>query len=116
MNATEEKNAALKLLDGLENGGITTLEAFTLAEQIDPVLVYFIVRFLRETYPATDPAAPAVLERVVRLTSDHPEVIGKSKTGERDSMREWFDSEYVVTDYRGRGNELIEMISEKLDS
>ena len=81
-------------------------EAAIIAEDLDPVLVYFIVRFLRSVYPASSPAAHAVLERVVALTSAYPAIVRKSKEGEDDP----------VSRYRGRGAELIEMIVDKLES
>jgi hypothetical protein len=80
------------------------------------VIVYFIVRFLREVYPASDPAASAVLERVVQLTSAFPGIVQKSREGERDPVSQWFASEYGFGDFRGRGDELIAMIVDKLES
>jgi hypothetical protein len=91
-------------------------EAAILAEDLDPVIVYFVVRFLREVYPASSPAASAVLERVVRLTSAYPGIVGKSREGEQDPVSQWFASEYNFGDFRGRGDELIEMIVDKLES
>ena len=71
MSTITDKREALRLLSGLENGTMNTADAFVLAETLDPVLVYLIVRYLRESYPASDPAATSVLERVVALTSGH---------------------------------------------
>jgi hypothetical protein len=80
------------------------------------VLVYSIVRFLRSVYPASSPAAQAVLERVVDLTSAYPAIVGKSREGESDPVSQWFASEYSFDDFRGRGAELIKMIVDKLES
>ena len=57
MSAFDEKREALRLLDGLENGGMAADDASGIAQDLDPVLVHVIVKFLRETYPASDPAA-----------------------------------------------------------
>lgn len=116
MANSTDRDTALSLLRGLENGGMSSHQAHLLAEELDPVLVYFVVRFLREAYPASDPAATAVLERVVALTSAYPAVVQKSKRGEADSVSQWFGGDYTFRDFRGRGEELIEMIVDKLES
>jgi hypothetical protein len=115
-NGSTDRNTALRLLRGLEAGGMSASEAAILAEELDPVLTYFIVRFLRDVYPASSPAAHAVLERVVKLTSAYPDIVRKSKAGERDPVSRWFASEYSFADFRGRGEELVEMIVDKLES
>ena len=109
-------NLALRLLRGLEDGGLAADEAAVMAEDLDPVLVFFIVRFLRAVYPASSPAAHAVLERVVDLTSAYPAIVRKSREGEKDPVSQWFTSEYSFDDFRGRGAELVEMIVDKLES
>jgi hypothetical protein len=80
------------------------------------VIVFFVVRFLREVYPASSPAASAVLERVVRLTSAYPAIVRKSREGEQDPVSQWFADEYNFGDFRGRGEELIGMVVDKLES
>ncbi|HKQ61742.1 MAG TPA: hypothetical protein VJS92_10645 [Candidatus Polarisedimenticolaceae bacterium] len=95
---------------------MTAVEAETLAMELDPVLVYAIVRYLREIYPASVPAARAVLDRVVALTSSSPRIVAMVKEGEDDPVARWFTSEYFFRDFKGRGNELIERIVDKLDS
>jgi len=116
MGTSTDKNQALRLLRGLDEGGIDATEAGMLAEELDPVLVYVVVRYLREIYPASDPAASPVLERVVRLTSAYPAIVAKSSEGEQDPVSVWFASEYSFLEFRGRGPELIELIVDKLES
>ena len=111
-----ERDAANRLLAGLENGTIRTHEAAGLAESLDPVLVCFIVRYLRECYPASDPVSPAVLERVVALMSAHREVVARSKEGEQDPITQWLNENYSFHEYRGRGTELIALIVDKLET
>ena len=116
MSTSTDRNQALRPLRGLDGGGIDATEARILAEELDPVLVYVVVRYLREIYPASDPAASPVLERVVGLTSAYPAIVEKSREGEQDPVSEWFTSEYSFRDFRGRGPELIELIVDKLES
>lgn len=116
VSATDEKRDALAVLTGLESGGMSPADAAVVAEDLDPVLIYVIVSFLRDVYPASDPAASSVLERVVQMTSRSATVIRKHKEGERDPVSRWFESEYSYHDFRGRGSDLVELIADKLES
>ena len=114
MGTSTDRNQALRLLRGLEDGALSIAEARVVATDLDPVLVYVIVRFLREAYPASDPAATAVLDRVVQMTDGS--IVRLSKEGERDPISQWFASEHRVGDFRGRGEEMIDLIVDKLES
>jgi hypothetical protein len=116
MNASGEKREALRLLGGLEMGGMPASEAADIAREIDPVLLYVIVTFLRRVYPASDPAATSVLERVVRMTAREQDLIRRHKEGERDPVSRWFESAYSYRDFRGRGEELVTIVADKLES
>jgi len=116
MTAVRERDDALRLLEGLENGSLDATSAAILAERLDHVLVHAIVSYLRAIHPATDPAAVPVLERVVRLTSASPALVRKHKEGQEDPITEWFESEYTYRDFRGRGAELIDTLVDKIES
>jgi hypothetical protein len=116
MTTVDERREAARLLSGLENGTLSSTEAPIVAEDLDPVLVYVIINFLRAVHPASDPAATPVLERVVRLTSGHLGVLRKYGEGEQDPISRWFESEYEYRDYRGRESELIELIVDKIET
>jgi len=116
MNGSTDKNDAMRLLQGLEQGTMNAVEARILAGTLDPVLVHVILRYLREFYPASNPAASAVLDRVVALTSREPALVAKIKEGEKDPVSVWFSTEYSIADFRGRGSELIDLIVDKLES
>lgn len=112
----DERQSAERLLAGLENGGLSTADAVIMAEDLDPVLIYVIVSFLRAVYPASDPAAGSVLQRVVGLTSGSAVLVRSYKEGGADPVARWFEAEHSYTEFRGRGRELIELIVDKLDS
>lgn len=113
MSETTDKRDAERLLAGLENGTMTAADAAVVAENLDPVLVYCIVRYLRDIYPASDPAASSVLERVVALTRTPPVVV-KFKAGEQDPVSRWFEAEHTFRGFRGRGSEMVGVLVEKL--
>ena len=116
MSPQDEKREAQRLLAGLENGSMSATEAAILAEDLDPVFVYVIVTFLRKVYPASDPAATPVLERVVAMTASSPLVVGKHREGGQDPVSHWFESEYSWADFHDRGPELVDLIADKLES
>jgi len=116
LSATEEKRDSLRLLEGLEKGGMSAMSAATLAERIDPVLFHAVVSLLRASYPATDPAATAVLDRVVKLTNSSATLVRMYKDGEQDPISRWFDSEYTYREFRGRGADLVDLLIDKIES
>jgi hypothetical protein len=116
MDPSTDPDRALALLQALEDGTADAHAARALAEQLDPVLVYSIVRYLREAYPASNPAARAVLERVVRLTTVWPALVETSRRGENDPVSRWFAGAHDFPSFRGRGREMIETLVDKLGS
>ena len=83
--------------------------------ELDPVLVYFILRFLRDKYPASNPSSTGVLERLLTVLNTHPEVLRRSKVGEKDGITEWFLESYEMRSYLSKPEELFEMLVEKID-
>ena len=114
--AVDETRDALRLLAALENGGMAPMDAAILAEGIDPVLLYAIVCYLRTVYPASDPAATSVLERVVGLTSSSAVVVRRHREGESDPISRWFEDDHGYTSFRGRGADMIALLVDKMES
>ena len=102
-------------LDAIENGTATAATIYKTASGLDPVLVYFIFRYIREVYTPTNPAATGVMERMVELTRTYDDLVKKSKAGEKDSIREWFDDTYRMREFQGKPAEMLEMIVEKIE-
>ena len=116
MGTSTDKGTASRLLHGLEYGGLTVSEARVLAEDLGPVLVHLIARYVREAYPASAPAAGPVLERLVELTRAWNGMAGASGAGERDPVSVWFAGEHRFADFRGRGDEMLDLVIDKLES
>jgi hypothetical protein len=116
MDGSTDLETAARFLDGLELGSASAAELRRLGERLDPVLVHVIVRFLREVYDASQPAASAVLERVAKLTAAYPGLVARSREGEADPVTQWFVSAHTFREFRGRGRSMIETIVDKLES
>ncbi len=107
---------AQRLLSGLESGSLSAIDASQLVGRIDPVLVWAVIGYLRASYPASDPAASAVLDRVVDLTRADAEVVAAVRAGEADPVARWFLDAHGFAAWRGRGPAMIEEIVDKLES
>jgi hypothetical protein len=110
-----EKRESLRLLKGIENGTMTTADAANVADKRDPVIIYFVLRYLREKYPTRDPASQGVTSRLLELTSTYDNLIKASKKGEKDSITEWFDETYAVREFFDKPEELVDMLVEKIE-
>lgn len=115
VTSMDQKQDALRLLARLENGGASPADAVALARNLDPVLIYTIVSFLRAVYPASNPAATSVLQRVVGLISN-PAVARLHQAGKQDPVTQWLESEHEYRDFYGRGPELVGLVVDKLES
>ena len=109
-----EKAEALRLLRAIEEGTQSTTATFQIAESQDPTLIYFIFAWLRARYPASHPAADAVLNRLGELCSRHPKVARMANEGKKDSLVEWFEQAYGYRDFQS--SEFVDLVVEKLES
>ncbi|KIG16758.1 hypothetical protein DB30_04102 [Enhygromyxa salina] len=108
-----ERAAALRILQGIEQGILSTADSYTLVEAADPTLVYLIITWLRTRY-RSDPAAEGVIGRLVELCEAYPAVTEMVKQGKEDSVVEWFEDGYS---YRAlEAEEFVDLIVDKLES
>lgn len=110
-----EKRESLRFLTGVENGTLTAADAANVASKRDPVIVHFVLRYLREKYPASNPASQGVTQRLLELTSTYDGLVKAAKKGEKDSITEWFDDTYNIREYFDRPEELVDMLVEKIE-
>tara|TARA_B100001094_G_scaffold285266_1_gene299306 strand:+ start:87 stop:398 length:312 start_codon:yes stop_codon:yes gene_type:complete len=102
-------------MEGLENGTLHTAEAFAIAEELDDLLIYFILRFLREKYHSNTPEGPGVMARILDLSQNHPSIVQKSQMGEKDILREWFDETFNMQEFFPDPEKLLHTIIDKIE-
>jgi hypothetical protein len=107
----QEQRAALRILEGIEEGTMSAEESYSLVEEADPALIYLIFTWIRKRY-ADHPNADAVVGRLVAI-SDRPKIAKKMREGLTDPVVEWFEDAYSYRDLGSK--EFIEMIVEKLE-
>lgn len=113
MAFAREQREALHLLQGIENGSLTTSDAAHLIEDADPALVHLIVSWLRSRYGGDHPAAEGVVGRLVELTSRHGFIKAKMREGKVDPIVAWFEDEHDYRDFAA--TDFIALIVEKLE-
>jgi hypothetical protein len=112
MSFEHEKQTALRMLQGIEQGTMTAAESFAVLDEADPTLVYFIFKWLRKRY-REHPAAEGVLGRLGSVVNAHRSLTRKAKEGEDDPIVGWFESTYSYKDLEAE--EFIDIVVEKLE-
>ena len=102
-------------IKGLEEGVLPHEKAAKMAEDLDPVLIYFAMRWLREKYPPSDPRASGVVQRVIEFSTTHPKFVTLARKGEHDAMREWFDDTHSLREFSSTDS-FADLIVDKFDS
>jgi phage terminase large subunit-like protein len=108
----QEQRAALRILEGVEEGKMSSNDLLTLVEEADPALVYLLFTWLRKRY-ADHPNADAVIGRLLAV-SDRGTVPELVKEGRADPVVAWFEDGYVYRDLDAK--EFVELIVDKLES
>jgi hypothetical protein len=109
------KRDGLRILTGLENGTLSSSDVYNVIEKQDPLLVYFIIRYLREKYPPQQPTSQGVTQRLLELTSTYDSIAKDMKKAEKDSLREWFDDTYEMREFFSKPEAYVDMIVEKIE-
>lgn len=107
----QEQRAALRILEGIEEGTMSATESFALVEEADPALVYLIFTWLRKRY-ADHPNADAVIGRVVAI-SGRGSMPKMMKEGQADPVVQWFEETHSYKALEKA--EFIELIVDKLE-
>lgn len=94
MEFEAEKLEALTILLGIVNGTMTTQECFELLDPADPVLVYFILKYIKKHYHRDHDDYDIVRARLRELKNTYRSLTRKAKTGEEDAVVEWFEGSH----------------------
>jgi hypothetical protein len=111
MALEQEQRAALRILEGVEEGMMSTTDLYGLVEDADPALIYLIFTWLRKRY-ADHPNSDAVIGRLVEV-SGRPKVAKLMKEGQADVVVQWFEDAYSYRELDKK--QFIELIIEKLE-
>ncbi len=108
----QQQRAALRILEGIEEGTMSASDSIGLVEGADPALVYLLFTWLRKRY-ADHPNSDAVIGRLVAV-SNLGSVSKLMKEGQADPVSRWFEDAYSYRDIEKK--QFVEMIIDKLES
>ncbi len=111
-----ELRSAQWAIDAIENGTSNASTIYKTLSDLDPVSVCFIFKYIREIYSPDNPQSMGVIERMVELTKSYDDLVKMAKKGEKDSIYEWFNDTYRIKEFKGRPNDLLALIVEKMES
>lgn len=100
-----------RFMDAIEGGIIPLEEAFNIAEEQDPLLLYFMLRYLKEMY-GKDQQGPG--GRLLQFLSSYPSIAKLALPPKNEPMLEWFNDSYTVHSFKSR-DEYLELIIDKLE-
>lgn len=108
----QQQRAALRILEGIEEGTLSASDTQALVEDADPALVYLIFTWLRKRY-IDHPNADAVIGRLLAI-SDRGRIPAQVKEGHDDPVVEWFEDGYAYRELDAK--QFIELVVDKLES
>jgi hypothetical protein len=108
----QQQRAALRILEGIEEGTLDATSTLGLVEEADPALVYLIFTWLRKRY-ADHPNSDAVIGRLVAI-GDRGKVPALMEEGRADPVVEWFEDGYSYRELDAEA--FIELVVDKLES
>ena len=116
MEQSAEFSQSIRFLTSLEKGTAPISDVYQQSNDLDPVIVFWVIQYLRKKYPASNSASMGVLQRIVELTTTYPDIITKAKAGENDSISEWFADSFSLNECFGDGEQMITLLIDKLQS
>jgi hypothetical protein len=107
-----DKRNVSRFMDAIEGGVVPLDDAFLLAENIDPLLLYFMLRYLKESY-GRDTQGPG--GRLLQFLSTYPQMAKFAIPPKNEPMVEWFNDGYTVQSFKSR-DEYLDMIIDKMET
>lgn len=100
-----------RFMDIIEGGVIPLEDALPVAEKLDPLLLYFVLRYLKETY-GRDSQGPNA--RLLQFLSAYPTIARHAVKPKNEPMVEWFDDSHSMRSFRNR-DAFVDLIIDKLE-
>lgn len=109
-----DKREVIRFLEAIEDGRIPAADSYQMVQGFDPLLSYFLLRYLREKHPSADNESGAG-ERLLELLTTYPAVAKLANTPKDEPMVEWFDDSYSMRAFFNKPQEYVDLIVDKLE-
>ena len=108
------KREVLRFLLAIEEGGLPLDDCYQMLEKMDPLLAHFLLRYLREKFPAKGSATGAA-DRLLQLLQHHPDAAKLAAPPRDEPMIEWFDDTHSMGEFFGEPRQFVDTIVDKLE-
>lgn len=115
MDINSQIREGLRFLTGVEEGNLSSSDAYNIISSLDPVLISLSIKYLRKKYPPTRQESAGIMGRLVELSGTYPKVVQWVKDGDEDPISEWFHDTYSLKDFFSDPEEFIDLIVNKLE-
>lgn len=115
MDINSIKRESLRFLVGLESGNLPASDLHAITVDLDPINIYFIVKYLRHQYGPGHPDAQGITTRLVELTNTYDDIKKAVRGYDSDPLNEWFEDDLNLADYRDKQEDFIEVLVEKIE-
>ena len=114
MTGLTNKAEANRFLQAIEDGAIPGSEAYNIAAKFDPLLTYFLLRYLKEKHPVSaESSGPGT--RLLELLRLYPEISRLAMPPGNEPMLEWFSDSYTMKHFFGDPSGFVDLIIDKMD-
>lgn len=113
---TFERNQISRFMDAIEDGNIPFLEASEIIQKVDPLLAYFLLRYLREKHPPQQEKSGASGRLISFLTEYNYLTKMTALPKGEGAMLEWFNDSYAMSDFFKNRQEFVDLIVEKIEN
>lgn len=104
-----------RFLDAIEDGNLSTADAYNILRTIDPLMGYFLLTYLREKHPVNAETSHGPGERLLALLSTYSDIAKLTKKPIDDPMIEWFDDTYSYRQFFKNRDEFVNILIEKFE-
>lgn len=110
-----DKTNILRFLDAVEAGNVDLRTAYELAMKFDPLLTYFLLRYLREKFPPRTGEKEGPAARLLEMISTYDSLKKAAQTPRDEPMVEWFNDTYEMRQFFGAREEFVSTIVDKIE-
>lgn len=110
-----DKNQSIRFISGIEDGSVNSDELYNLLIEFDPLLANFLLRYLREKYPANREGNDGASSRLIELLTRYPDLAKLANKPQDAVFCDWFDDTYSMKEFFNNPKGFVDTIVDKLE-
>lgn len=109
-----QKREVIRFIEAIEDGTLNTADAYEIIREFEPILSYFLLKYLREKHPVTDRDSGAG-SRLLSLVSTYSDMQAILKRPPNDPMVEWFEDTHSYREFFKDKQAYVDVLIDKLE-